>query len=672
MHALAIGAALVALTIATTEAAPAPCTIATPLDKDFQYRGCYKDSVQARVLRRRWVAPGELTVDLCIAHCRKFGYPYAGVEFAKECFCDDELRDEFRVNDKLCDWNCDGNTAQCCGAPDHLSVYTTTEYGKKKVAPVFDKPANKGKFEFLYSAPLVSVGSVLTKTNKVALIEGFAPAVLYESNNTHAYELDYSITDPNLAFREQHVRTDPFCGALHMLPDQWGRVTIMGGVDNTPGYQGIRVYRPTGKPGVNGTTDWEEAWRELRLQKNRWYPTMVQLKNGSFAVFGGSFDTLNIIGERTVEVVPRAGRPVEIPLLSETLLKNLYPFAYLLPSGNLFLLADNRAQILNGESFDLIRELPKIPGTVTGGRGNPLGEGGRTYPNSAAGVILPIYPPYNDPLEVMFCGGGVGVNRPAIENCVRIKPEVEGDDWKIERMPSGRILMNLVALPDLTFLIVNGAATGVAGFGTAKDPVGQAYIYDPSRPENQRISLLDWSDIPRMYHSGAQLLHDGRVLIYGNSPADSRYPRDYRLEMFKPPYLTSGAARPRLSVDDGGVEKAFAHGATITVTAKIPSGNLETVRASLISPGGNTHYTHMGQRWVELRVQSNGGDKFTLGALPSNEYLLPPGNYLLHILDGLTPSEGIWVRIGKTFPQYDNWPVPSEKFSQVPPWTPQL
>ncbi|KAJ3103243.1 hypothetical protein HDU96_009365 [Phlyctochytrium bullatum] len=672
MHALALGAAFAALSIAQAAATAVSCTTATPVDQDYKYSGCYKDNVQSRALRRRWVAPGQMTVNLCIEHCKKFGYPVAGVEFATECFCDDKLRDEFRVNDKLCDWKCDGDRSQCCGAPDYLSVYSATDDARKKIAPVFEKPANKGKFEFLFSAPLVGVGSILTKTNKVALIEGFAPAVLYESNNTHAYEFDYSLTDPNLAFREQHIRTDPFCGALHMLPDQWGRVSIMGGVDNTPGYQGVRLYRPTGKPGVNGTTDWEESWREVRLQKNRWYPTMVQMKNGSFAVFGGSFDTNNIIGECTVEVVPKAGRPLEIPLLTDTLLKNLYPFAYLLPSGNLFLLADNRAQILDGDTFDLIRELPKIPGAVTGRGGNPLGEGGRTYPNSAAGVILPIRPPYQDPLELLFCGGGTGVGKPAIENCVRIKPEVQGEDWKIERMPSARILMNFVALPDLTFLIVNGAATGVAGFGAAADPIGDAYIYDPSKPENQRISILDWTDIPRMYHSGAQLLHDGRVLIYGNSPADPRYPRDYRLEMFKPPYLTSGAARPSVTVNDGGIEKAFAYGSTMSVTANIPSGNVNTVRASLVSPGGNTHYTHMGQRSLELKVASNGGNSFTLGPLPTNEYLLPPGNYLLHILDGPTPSEGVWVRIGNTFPQFENWPAPSEKFSEIPPWTPQL
>ncbi|KAJ3110108.1 hypothetical protein HDU96_006902 [Phlyctochytrium bullatum] len=677
MHAFAIGAAFVALTIAQAAAGPTPpnpsCAVATPVDNEFQYVGCYKDNVQSRVLRKKWTAPGTMTVDLCIAHCKKFGYPYAGVEYAKECFCDDGLRDEFRVNDKMCGWKCDGDSGQCCGAPDYINVYSATDAAKRRILPVFANPTNKGKFEFLFSAPLVAVASVLTKTNKVALIEGFAPPSLYESNNTHAYELDYSFTDPKLAFREQRVRSDPFCGGIHMIPDQWGRVTTMGGADDVPGHQGIRLYRPTGKPGTNGTTDWQESFRELRLQRSRWYPTMVQMKNGSFALFGGAPDALLIRTEDTVEVVPRAGRPVFLQLLRDTSLRNLYPLSYLLPSGNLFLLSDNRAQILDGETFRVLRELPKIPGSVVGSGGNPLGEGGRTYPNSAAGVILPIYPPYNDPVELLFCGGGTAIGKAAVENCVRIKPEVAGEEWKLERMPAHRVMTNMVALPDLTFLMVNGAATGNAGFATASDPDGYAWLYDPSKPENQRISILDWNDIPRMYHSGAQLLHDGRVLIYGSSPADPRFPRDYRLQMFKPPYITSGAPRPTFTINNGGVEKAFAYGGSILVTATIPSGTIGTVRASLISPGGSTHYNYMGQRSVELTVTSNGGNQFTLGPLPTQdkEYLVPRGNYLVHILDGPTPSEGIWIRIGDPFPQFENWPPASEKFETIPPWTPQ-
>ena len=59
------------------------------------------------------------------------------------------------------------------------------------------------------------------------------------------------------------------------------------------------------------------------------------------------------------------------------------------------------------------------------------------------------------------------------------------------------------ALPDGTFLIVNGAQQGVAGFGLGADPNLQALLYDPSQPLGSRISILNTTIVARMYHSEA-------------------------------------------------------------------------------------------------------------------------------------------------------------------------
>ena len=58
-------------------------------------------------------------------------------------------------------------------------------------------------------------------------------------------------------------------------------------------------------------------------------------------------------------------------------------------------------------------------------------------------------------------------------------------------------------LPDGTFLIVNGAQAGVAGFGLGSDPNFQALLYDPTQPLHERISLLNTTIVARMYHSEA-------------------------------------------------------------------------------------------------------------------------------------------------------------------------
>lgn len=105
----------------------------------------------------------------------------------------------------------------------------------------------------------------------------------------------------------------------------------------------------------------------------------------------------------------------------------------------------------------------------------------------------------------------------------------------------------MAALPDGTFLIVNGAHQGVAGFGLGTDPNLGALLYDPTLPVNQRISVLNTTIVPRMYHSEvlefdqlifvsdscfqAILLPDGRVLISGSDPQTPGLNEEFRIEV---------------------------------------------------------------------------------------------------------------------------------------------
>lgn len=75
-------------------------------------------------------------------------------------------------------------------------------------------------------------------------------------------------------------------------------------------------------------------------------------------------------------------------------------------------------------------------------------------------------------------------------------------------------------------LIVNGAETGVAGYGNVKDQAGQsnadnpAYtpvLYDPSTSSFSSEGMPT-SKIARMYHSVASLLPSGEVLLAGSNP----------------------------------------------------------------------------------------------------------------------------------------------------------
>jgi hypothetical protein len=124
-----------------------------------------------------------------------------------------------------------------------------------------------------------------------------------------------------------------------------------------------------------------------------------------------------------------------------------------------------------------------------------------------------------------------------------------------------------VALPDGTFLILNGANLGVSGFASASDPNLVPVLYDPTLPVGQRMRELASTTIARLYHSEAELLPDGRVIVSGSDPQDPRYPQEYRHETFSPPYLFSGQIRPAFQVG----QNQWAYGQMYAVKVKSPS-----------------------------------------------------------------------------------------------------
>jgi len=136
----------------------------------------------------------------------------------------------------------------------------------------------------------------------------------------------------------------------------------------------------------------------------------------------------------------------------------------------------------------------------------------------------------------------------------------------------------MAALPDGTFLIVNGAEQGVAGFGLAQDPNMGAILYDPSQPVNQRFSILNTTIVARMYHSEAILLNDGRVLISGSDPEDPRFPQEFRVEVYVPPYLSNGLQQPEFTIENTD----WAYGGQYTINVNLFQGTTGTMRVSLM------------------------------------------------------------------------------------------
>jgi len=416
---------------------------------------------------------------------------------------------------------------------------------------------------------------------------------------------------------------------------------------------GVRLYTPDGSDGVWGTNDWQENVNEVTLLEGRWYPSAMVMANGSVLVLGGEIGS-NSAPTPSCEILPppAGGYAKYLDWLDRTDPDNLYPFMFVLPSGGIFVVYYNEARIIDEKTFDTVKTLPNMPGSVV----NFLA--GRTYPLEGTGVMLPQFPPYSDPVTVLVCGGSANGAAYAIDNCVSTQPEVAAPEWTIERMPSQRVLSCICALPDGTYLILNGAKEGVAGFGLAQDPNYNAVLYDPSKPVNQRMSIMATTIVARLYHSEAILLPDGRVLVSGSNPEDGVHPEEYRVEVFNPPYALTAAAAPSFTINN----KDWTYGGAIPITANIPSGAFGTVKASMMAAVSSTHGNSMGQRTLFLTITCGGAPATAACTLtaPPSAHVAPPGWYQIFVLDNGKPSKSNWIRIGGAIADaagLGNWPT---------------
>lgn len=161
----------------------------------------------------------------------------------------------------------------------------------------------------------------------------------------------------------------------------------------------------------------------------------------------------------TYEFFPPRGDSILSPFLSNTLPTNLFPLAFLLPSGRIFMQA-NWASIILDYNIRAEIQLDPMPDAV------------RTYPASAGTVVLPMTPANNWTATIMFCGGSnvttpqwsdptfIAIQQTAATSCVKITPDVSPSYEHDDPLPDGRTMANLILLPDGTIFCTNGAKFG--------------------------------------------------------------------------------------------------------------------------------------------------------------------------------------------------------------------
>ncbi|KAL4572241.1 hypothetical protein LXL04_019011 [Taraxacum kok-saghyz] len=451
------------------------------------------------------------------------------------------------------------------------------------------------------------------------------------------------------------LQGDAWCSSGNLWPN--GNLIATGGTFS--GDKAVRMIPNSDDP----TADFDT--RLNALADVRWYSSNVVLPDGSAVVLGGR-------GSYSYEILPPSldfkPRRFDFPFLEQTTTpplgpgrpveNNLYPFQFLLPDGNIFLFANNRAICFEPQTAKIVREYPTLPG------------GSRNYPPSGQAALLPLKLTADNQVvntEIVICGGNspnayqlVDARHvaekefmPALRDCHRIQPLKPDAAWVDEQeMPSGRVMGDLLALPTADLLMINGAQAGTAGWDDATDANLTPLLYSPTKPMGNRFKPLNPTTIARMYHSCSALLPDTRILVAGSNSHqfytyNAKFPTELRVEKFNPPYLDPALDPNRPIIDAKATDVVLKYGQPFKITAALQSKDnlvLGEIKVTLVYPPFTTHGYSQNQRLI-IPALTSIKDNVINAVAPGGGTVTPPGYYMLFVNRLGVPGPGIWVHI---------------------------
>ncbi|KAI3781805.1 hypothetical protein L2E82_11831 [Cichorium intybus] len=467
----------------------------------------------------------------------------------------------------------------------------------------------------------------------------------------HAIAYDWKTS----TVRTLTLQGDAWCSSGNLWPN--GNMVATGGTFS--GNKAVRMIPNNDDPNADFDT------RLNVLADGRWYSSNIVLPDGSAVVLGGR-------GSFSYEILPPSldfqPRRFDLPFLEQTTTpamgpgrpveNNLYPFQFLLPDGNIFLFANNKAICYQPQTGAVVREYPELPG------------GSRNYPPSGSAALLPLKLTADKKVlktEVVICGGNspnayqvVDARHvtekefmPALRDCHRIQPLNPDAAWVDEdQLPTGRTMSDLIQLPTADFLMVNGAQRGTSGWEDSTDANFTPLLYSPTKPAGNRFKPLTPTNIARMYHSCSALLPDTRVLVAGSNPhqfytLNVQFPTELRVEKFSPPYLDPAFDQNRPVIDAKGTDVVLAYGKPFKVTATLPSNGtlvLGEIMVTLVYPPFTTHGFSQNQRML-IPALTGIQNNVINAVAPAEGAIAPPGYYMLFVDRLGVPGPGIWVHI---------------------------
>ena len=461
--------------------------------------------------------------------------------------------------------------------------------------PLQSGPEVVGQWSSVITLPIVAIHMHLLPNGKVLIWQDDdrSPRV---GGLTVAYVWDVGA---GTTTQVNNTTKNVFCSGHAFLPD--GRLLVVGGHDTQDG-DGI----PDAFIFNSSNNSWTQT--NLPMSVGRWYPSAVTVGNGEIAVLSGA--ELGG-GTNTPEVWQTNSGGGWRSLTNATLGLPLYPMIHLAPNGKVFVSGpDSTTRYLD-----------------TSGTGGWTTVATRVGGNREYGSAV-MY----DVGKVVIMGGG----DPVVNTAEVIDLNAGSPAWSsVGNMASARRQMNATILPNGKVFVTGGTTNA------ANEAAGQVLSSEMWNPSTGNFSTMASAQTPRLYHSTAILLPDGRVISAGGGRPGTEY---RNAEIYSPPYLfvSGGGAATRPTIDSH-LSKGTRPGSTIFVTTD--ATNISDV--TLVALSSVTHTRNMNQRFNRLSfTQGMGGLNVTL---PSSSNSIPPGTYMLFILNSNgVPSVAQFINVNSS------------------------
>jgi Galactose oxidase-like, Early set domain len=465
-----------------------------------------------------------------------------------------------------------------------------------------------------YQAPILPIHAALLRTGRVLIFAGTGndPSKTGTPNGSAVWDVQAgTFAQPLTPLDPSGQPLDLFCAGQSFQSQ--GLLMAAGGTLRYDPFQGLAsalMFDPA-------TQQWTT---KASMNTGRWYPTVLTLGSGRIFAISG-LDSSGRLSLQPEIYASSFGWKAFPPTASRI---PMYAHLFLMSDGRLFYSGANMSG--NGGVTPRILTLPNnfsrsIAETLVSGLA------AADSADQAASVLLP--PAQNQ--RVMILGGGMamsgtngmGTDRVAIANLSAPAPAYS----PAPPLHYARMHVSAVLLPDRTVLACNGSAMGE---DVTASPL-PAEIYDPS---TSTWTVDATPTVPRVYHSIALLLPDGRVVTAGGNP--QRGVDELRIEIYRPWYMDQ--QRPVIQ----SATQSITYGRTLSIQTP-QAASIEWV--SLIRPGAPTHSMDTEQRLIDMPITARTNTSLT-ASVTNNANLAPPGWYMLFITTtGGVPSVAAWVQL---------------------------